>query len=99
MEQPQEPPRPSLVDQFVIITNFEEGGIFQSFNKFMYPVAPLSGSAYGLLPEFAFPDHEAVRQKQDIRMFVHSLVLRRNFSVCDLQPMILPAYLRTNISK
>lgn len=39
-----------------------------SFNKFMHPVVPVGASNFGHLPEFAFPDHEAVRLKQDIRI-------------------------------
>lgn len=63
-------PRPALIDQFVVITSRADDGIFMSFNKFMHPVVPVGSSNFGHLPEFAFPDHEAIRLKQDIRMFV-----------------------------
>lgn len=70
MEPPKGAPRPSLIDQFVVIASRADDGIFHSFNKFMHPVVPISGSNFGHLPEFAFPDGEAVRTKQDIRMYV-----------------------------
>lgn len=67
--EPPKAPLPSLVDQFVAIVSRSDGEVFHSFNKFMYPVVPISGSNFGHLPEFAFPDGEAVRLKQDIRMY------------------------------
>lgn len=62
--------RAPLVDQFVVIMGRADDGVFHSYNKFMHPVAPVSGSSFGHLPEFAFPDSEAVRLRQDLRMYV-----------------------------
>jgi len=70
MEPPKVAPRPALIDQFVVIVGRADEGIFQTFNKFIHPVAPLSGSSYGRLPEFAFPDEEAIKMRSDIRMCV-----------------------------
>lgn len=84
MDPPQGDQRAPLIDQFVVVVSKVDEGVFQSFNKFVYPSIRLSGSSFGLLPEFAFPDHEAVKNRQDDRLYAQNRIFLSLFLPLEL---------------